>query len=61
MKTPLYVTALTPEQSAAHQRMISTLPLRVVGMPDDPEDWPEAERNLSDDELPYLLASGAEN
>ena len=61
MKAPLFVTALTAEQSAAHQRMIATLPLRIVGMPDDPEDWPESGRNLSDEELPYLLASGADN
>jgi len=52
---PFY--GLTDAQRAAHERLLSRLPVRTVGDPSMPENWAERDRELSPDELPYLLAN----
>lgn len=46
---------MTEQQRAAHDRLTSQLPVRKVGDQSDPANWPERDRELSPDEMPYLL------
>lgn len=46
---------MTEAQRAAHERLTSQLPVRKVGDQSDPRNWTERDRELSPDEMPYLL------
>lgn len=49
--------AVSEEQKAAHLRLLTILPVRTVA--EEVENWPESGRELSEEELPYLLAGEA--
>jgi len=48
---------MSEEQKAAHLRLLAILPVRTVA--EEVENWPESDRELSEEELPYLLAGEA--
>ena len=48
---------MTDQQREAHQRLTRSLPVRTVA--EEIENWPEKDRPLSEEELPYLLTGEA--